>query len=217
VIAVTGVKREAALLRKHEVLVLAGGGAPERLAAELDRLAAGAAGIISFGMAGALDPSLRLGEWVIADRLAGAVDATCDRRWVSALSKRIPEARTGSAWCDGRMITEPKEKQDLRARSGAILVDMESHVAAEAAARADLPFAILRCISDEADTALPPAVAVAMQPDGRLALGKVLRSILDRPGQLSGLIRSLGQFSRAYVALGRGARAAGTRFGFDER
>lgn len=217
VIVVTGVRREAAVLRELDVLALAGGGGPERLSAELDRLAADAAGIVSFGMAGALDPSLRLGEWVIADRLAGVVEATCDKRWIAALAKRMPGARIGSAWSDGRMIMEPEEKRDLRARSGAMLVDMESHIAAEAAIRAGLPFTILRCISDEAGTALPPAVAVAMGPDGRLAPGKVLRSIVDRPGQLPGLIRSLGQFSRSYVAFGRGARAAGTRLAFDER
>jgi nucleoside phosphorylase len=57
-------------------------------------------------------------------------------------------------------------KRALRAETGALAVDMESHVAARVAARRGLPFAVVRVISDSADEALPPAAQIGMKPDG---------------------------------------------------
>lgn len=217
VIAVTGLKREGAILRGGGIAVLAGGGAPERLAADLARAAPHAAGVISFGMAGALDPTLALGQWVIGERLTGACEHDCDPSWVAALAKMMPGARIGATFSDGRLIADPAEKRLLGARHGALAADMESHIAAQAAARAGLPFAVLRCVSDEADMRLPHAIAVAMRPDGGLALGAVLGSILAQPGQVPALAATVSRFARAYAALKAGARAAGPRLAFDRR
>lgn len=217
VLIVTGLKREGVMLRGEGVEVLAGGGAPERLAAELAGMSYRAAGIVSFGMAGALDPALRVGDWLVGDRLTGSVESTCDPAWVAALATSLPRARIGTIYCDGRLIADPAEKLALGTRHGALAADMESHVAAEAAMRAGLPFAVLRCISDEAEARLPPAVAVAMRPGGGLALGAVLASIVARPGQVPELVGSLRRFSRAYSALKAGARLVGPRLAFDLR
>ncbi|MDR2858077.1 MAG: phosphorylase [Novosphingobium sp.] len=217
VLVVTGLKREAAALPGGGIAVLAGGGAPERLAAELAGLAPRAAGIVSFGMAGALDPALKLGQWVVGDRLTGACDCACDPLWTAALARSLPGARIGAVYGDGRMIADPAGKQALGARHGALIADMESHVAAAAAVCAGLPFAVLRCVSDEAGAGLPPAITVAMRPGGGLALGAVLGSILAHPGQIPALIASVRGFSRAYRALKAGARAVGPRLAFDRR
>jgi adenosylhomocysteine nucleosidase len=217
ILVVTGLKREAASLPSHGVEILAGGGSPQRLAAELAVASPRAAGIVSFGMAGALDPTLELGDWYIGERLTGAFACECDPAWVAALAKRLPRARIGTAYCDGRLIGDPAEKLSLGASHGALAADMESHVAAEAARRAGLPFAVLRCISDEAKAVLPPAIAVAMRPGGGLALGAVLGSIVTQPRQVPELIGTLARFSRAYTALKAGARAAGPRLAFDLR
>jgi hopanoid-associated phosphorylase len=215
VVAVTGTKREGAALRGLDVTVIAGGGAPERLAAELAAPAEGAAGIVSFGMAGALDPSLRLGAWVVGERVLGDFEAVCDADWAKALATRLPRARIGAVHAADRLIASPADKAELF-RTGAIATDMESHLAAQAAAQAGVPFAILRCISDEARTRLPPAIAVAMKPGGGLALAAVLGSIIGQPGQLPALIRAAAGFNRAFQALKAGANAAGQRLAFDQ-
>lgn len=212
VIAVCGLGREGRLLRGAGVRVIAGGGDAARLAETLARAAPGADGIISFGMAGALDPGLRIGDWVIGERLTGAFAAECDSRWASALAARLPAARRGTCYADGRLIADPAEKRRLGA-SGALAADMESHLVAQAAANAGIPFAILRCISDEAEHAMPPAITVAMRPDGGLALGAILGSIVQKPGQIPDLLRSLVGFHRAYRALRDGARLSAPLLG----
>lgn len=204
------------MLRGAGVRVVAGGGDAEKLAETLARLAPGAEGIISFGMAGALDPALRIGEWVIGERLSGAFAGACDARWVAALARAFPDARRGICYADGRLIADLAEKRAL-GEGGALAADMESHVAARAAAEAGIPFAVLRCISDEAGHALPPAIAVSMRSDGGLALGAVLRSIVSNPSQIAELIRLSVKFKRAYSALRHGAQRLVSRLAFDLR
>lgn len=208
VVAVVGLKREAAVLRGLDVVAVAGGGDPERLARELKAVAKAADGIISFGMAGALDPALRIGDWVIGERVG---DITCDPRWVAALAQRLPEARVGPVHAHDGLVAQAADKRNLNRESGSLAADMESHVAARVARVAGVPFAVLRCISDEASASLPPAIAVAMKPGGRLALGAVLASIARRPAQLPHLGHTLAGFNRAYRLLKAGAQAAGPR------
>lgn len=211
VIAVVGLRREAAVLRGLNVVTIAGGGDSRRLADELSAAASGADGIISFGTAGALDGRLGIGDWVIGERVGQLL---CSERWIDAIAHRLPEARIGPIHADGRLVASPFDKAELNRAFGALAADMESHVVAEVAARAGLPFAVLRCVSDEASAALPPAIEVAMKPGGGLALGAVLGSLLRHPGQLPALARSVAGFNRAYGALRAGAQQAGPRLAF---
>ena len=217
VIVVTGLSREAKHVSGVGVRFVCGGGSAETLAARLSEMAGDAAGIISFGMAGALDPELHVGDWVISSRLTGAFEADCDPAWVAALSRCLPQARVGLCFADGKMISTPEAKLDLASRHHALAVDMESHVAGVAAAQARLPFAILRCVSDEATAALPPAIAVSMEAGGGLARGAILASIVRQPGQIPALARTTARFARAFATLGPTARACGPRLAFDQR
>lgn len=215
-LVVTGMQREGAMAQAPGVTVLAGGGDGARLAAELARLAPHACGIISFGTGGGLVPGLRLGTMVIGRALTGALARDCDDAWVQALARALPQAQIGAVFADGALLATAAAKTSVAA-SGAIIADMESHLAGAAAAKCGLPFAILRCVSDTSAASLPPAVAVAMRPGGGLALGAVLGSILRQPGQLPALIRTGLGFGHAFGLMKTGAAAAGPRLAFDQR
>ncbi len=206
VVVATGTIREAAALRGQGLTVIAGGGDAEALARRLE--AEDAKGFVSFGMAGALVEGLAIGDWIVGDRVTGAIDRACDAGWSAALAAALPRARVGALRADGRMVSTVAEKRAL-AVGGAIAVDMESHVAARVAAARGLPFVIVRCISDPADRALPPAVAVSMRPDGGVDVVAVLRSLIAHPGQIGALAATGVGFARAMRALERGAAALG--------
>ena len=210
ILVVTGTRREASALGGVVGLnVLAGGSDPAGLETRLLAAAqAGAAGIVRCGMGGALDPALRLGDWVIGQQVTGAVEARCDVPWAMALRSALPQARLGAVYADGRLIAGVADKQALHNTSGAIVADMESHIAARVAAQTGLPLAVLRCVSDEALSALPPAISVAMRSDGRIAPGAMLGSILGQPGQIAALVSTGLRFNRAYRVMARGAQAA---------
>ena len=217
VIAVTGFTREARTVVDPGVVAICGGG----VAANLERaliasVASGAAGIISFGLTGGLADGLRIGDWVIGDRISGAVDLDTDPAWTEALHAKLPGARIGGFFADGRMIDTVAEKRALGVRHRALAVDMESHVAAKVAAQHRLPFAIVRIISDEVGHLLPHAITVSMRPDGGIHTAAMIRSLAANPRQVGDVTKTMASFAKGFRGLKAGVRLLGPRMAFPE-
>ncbi|RYD89715.1 MAG: phosphorylase, partial [Sphingomonadales bacterium] len=103
VLVATGFKREARIIARPGVIVVPGGGVEADLQAGLEANVAGAIGIVSFGLAGALRDGLAIGDWVVASRLTGTIETETDPAWRDAALARLPGARAGVAYADGRM------------------------------------------------------------------------------------------------------------------
>jgi adenosylhomocysteine nucleosidase len=195
---------------------IASGGDVERLAIEIDRaISDGGGGLLSFGLAGGLEPSLPPGSVVIASQvMSGGERIATDDGWRQRLRVALPEGLVRAVAGVDTPVASLSAKQALYALTGAAAADLESHVAARAAARADLPFAALRAIADPAERALPHAAVVGMGSDGRPALGAVLRSLAHNPAQLVMLLRVAADARRGMAALARCKRLLGASFGF---
>ena len=89
------------------------------------------------------------------------------------------------------------DKRALFARTGAVAIDLESGAVARVATEHRLPFAVLRAVCDPAWRHLPPAALLALDNQGAIGLGRVVRSVLATPRQIPALL-----------ALGRDAAAA---------
>ena len=202
ILAVTGLKREAEIAGGEGVVAVAGGGDAKGLAEKLDALHGDIKGVISFGLAGGLSPLLKAGEVVIADQvISGSEQWRCDDRWRVALAARLAHAHQGPVAASNVILENWDDKAALYAKTGALAVDMESAAAARFAAARKLPFAVLRVISDDARHVLPPAALVAMKPDGGIALGRVLGSLLRNPLQVPSLIRTARTSNKAFREL----------------
>jgi adenosylhomocysteine nucleosidase len=105
-------------------------------------------------------------------------------------------------------VATAAEKAALHARTGALAVDLESLVVARAAGRAKLPYVVLRAIADPASRNLPQAALIPLLPDGTPDLPRVLLSILTKPHQIAGLIRTARDAQYALRALSRSLAAA---------
>jgi adenosylhomocysteine nucleosidase len=103
------------------------------------------------------------------------------------------------------VVLHQRDKAALRLRTGAVAVDMESHIAAGYAAAMGLPFAALRVISDPASRALPAIALNALKPNGDIDAWKVLRGIARKPSVIPDLMRTARDFNRAIASL-RGCR-----------
>lgn len=163
-------------------------------------------GVISFGVAGGLDPQLKSGAVVIATEVMAG-----DRRWpaAEALSEELIAGagvgrqtvfRGGLVGVE-KVVTGQAGKAALRSETGAAAVDMESHIAAAYAAEAGLPFAALRVVSDPASRALPELATTAIKPNGDIDLGKVLRGIARNPLTIRALVSTGRDFNRALRSL----------------
>jgi len=210
VIAVTGLQREARIVGRDKVLALAGGGDSERLERMIMSAAAGAAGLISIGLAGGLDERLAPGDWVVGDVVVdGQARHAADAAWSRRLFAALPGARLGAVAGSDAIVADARGKAGLRAATGALAVDMESHVVARAAARLGLPFAVARTISDGADRALPIAAQAGMRADGGMDVLAVIAALARRPGELPALIRTAIDAETAFAALLRGRQLLG--------
>jgi hopanoid-associated phosphorylase len=205
IIAAVGLERERRIVDGPDVEAIAGGGDKARLEALLEARAVKAHGIISIGIAGGLAPALRTGDWALADAvLADGQPMPTDAGWTDRLAARLPETARGLLLGVDTVVAERKQKADLHRATGALAVDMESHVAARVAQRHRLPFAAARVVCDPAHRALPLAARVAMKPDGRVDFPAVLRSLLAHPTQLPALILTGRDAERAFGSLLRG-------------
>ncbi|MBV8193632.1 MAG: hypothetical protein JOY64_15205 [Alphaproteobacteria bacterium] len=217
ILAATGLQREARIIANGEVTAVAGGGDQTRLAAQLEALAPRARGIASIGIAGGLAPRLKIGQWVVADRvLVDDLPIATDKAWSAAIAQALGEPTRGTFLARNAMVARASEKASLHRSTGAIAVDMESHVAARIAQRHRLPLVAARVVCDPAGQSLPPAAYVGMKPDGAMDIIAVLRSLLSHPGQLAALIGVAVDAERAFWSLLRGHRALGPRLGFPD-
>jgi hopanoid-associated phosphorylase len=208
ILAVTGMTKEAEIVGISGVVAVAGGGDGEGLAKKLDALHGDIRGVISIGLGGGLSPLLKAGDVVIAERISfdGPLGQNskvwdCDEGWRVRLMSRIAHAHQGVIAASDVVLQDTGAKAGLHARTGALAVDMESHIAARFAASRNLPLAALRVISDDARHTLPPAALVAMQPDGGISVARVLWSLMKNPVQLPALVRTGRGSSKAFREL----------------
>lgn len=194
---VTGLEAEAAIARLVLPRVAVSGGRPSRATALAQALVRdGARGLVSFGIAGGLDPDHGPGTLIIADRVfEGGVAFDADAAMIRALTVALPEARVGAVEGVDRIVRLPAEKADLFAGHGALAADMESHAVARVAREAGVPFAVLRAIADPATQTLPSAVEVGLDDAGRPQLMPVLARLAREPWTLPGLVAA-GQSTR---------------------
>ena len=202
ILAITGLAKEAKIVGIADVVAVAGGGDGDGLAKKLNALHGDLKGVISIGLAGALSAHLKVGEVVIAEQIVTGLESwQCDEAWRVRLLSRLPQAHQGQIFGSDVIIEKAETKAGLYDETGALAVDMESQVAARFAAKRNLPLAALRVISDDASHILPPAALVAMKPDGGIALGRVLGSLLRRPGQVPALVRTAKASNKAFAEL----------------
>lgn len=211
VLIVTGLVQEARIAAGPGMMVICSSSDPAQLRALLATLDASTfRGVISFGVAGGLDPTLKSGDIVVATEVMAG-----DTRWLagSALNEELIAnatlgrrrvVRGGLAGVE-QVVAGIAKKAALWIETGAAAVDMESHIAAAYATEAGVPFAALRVISDPANRALPALARDAIKPNGDIDLRRVLRGVARNPMTLRSLVSTGIDFNRALRSL-RGCR-----------
>lgn len=195
---------ELALLGGGSLLAVSGIGSAAAEAAARALVEAGVSALVTFGMAGGLDPALKPGSVVLPRELispAGRRYAAC-QSWRERVAASIsPQAVTeGSLLTSAYAIDTPAEKAAAFHRTGAAAVDMESAAVAEVAAQHNLPFIAARVIVDTAADRLPRAVVAASRA-GRVQFGRLLAGMVMAPGEIAGLVRLAHRYRIAMRSL----------------
>jgi adenosylhomocysteine nucleosidase len=194
-------------------LVRVSGIGPEAATLSAEALVrSGATALLSWGVAGGLDPALCSGTVLLASEvLASGGDAEHPSAmcfstflpWRERLQQRLgPSALQGALLSGPELIATPAHKAQLFARTAARAVDMESAAIAAVARRHELPFMAVRVIVDGARDALPAALA------DRLRQGGSWGPLLAMPQLWPSLLRLGVRYRRARSAL-RGCARVG--------
>ncbi|MEE9498813.1 MAG: hypothetical protein V3V24_05700 [Nitrospinaceae bacterium] len=159
--------------------------------------------IISIGYAGALDPSLEVGDLIVADKVI-KMDSSHPDEGVKSYSLN-KEIFNSTAALRGRILltvdhvaATPQEKKNLREKYSAVAVDMETSALAEEAQARNIPFISVRAITDTAVQELIDC-SYLVEEDGEVSKLKAGWHVLTHPGDLKGMI-DLGQHAKIATA-----------------
>lgn len=196
---VVGLSAEARLLRRTGVRVRIGGGFPAGAARAAEKLVAeGAVALVSFGLAGGLNPALLPGAVLVPESVIDDGEIyPCDPdliEWLGGANAKFIMSAKLVAETEGDKIA-------LFAATMAEAIDLESGAVARVAAAANIPFAVLRAVADPAQRNLPPAALIALNGAGEIGFLSVLASVFKKPAQIPALIRLGQDAAKARAAL----------------
>jgi hopanoid-associated phosphorylase len=192
-------------LADGSLLAVSGMGPEAAARAALALLAAGARHLLSFGLAGALDPQLTAGTVLLAHRVldgSGAAHPTCSA-WRERLARRTA-ARTvagGALLSVAQPLLSAQEKAQARQRTGACAVDMESFAIGTVALAQGVDFAVVRVVVDTAADAVPRSVTLATGARGEVHYARLIRGLLGAPQELPALLRLSRRYRAALQSL----------------
>jgi adenosylhomocysteine nucleosidase len=201
--------RQGAELRRltdGALLAVSGMGEAAAAAAARRLVLAGVTALVSFGMAGGLDPTLVCGVVLLPEEIVardGAAVSTTAADWCQRLRAALPAACIaggGKLFTSDRPVASREAKAAAWRDTRAAAVDMESAAIARVARQAGLPFIALRVIVDTASDQLPAAV-IAASGGGQLRLGRLFAALLRAPGDAAGLIRLSARYRIAMRVL----------------
>lgn len=137
--------------------------------------------VVSAGVCGGLDPTLRAGDLVLPDGVIsdGGLRLPVTGSVAQRAAAAGAAARAGVMATASRAVATPEAKAALRAATGAVAVDMESAAILEAAAARGCFSLVVRAVSDDARETLPDELMRLMGADGRIRCAGVLA--LARP------------------------------------
>jgi len=172
---------------------------------------AGARALISWGMAGGLDPALAAGTLLLPREIAspeGALFVTAGD-WRQHLRSVLAASHPV---CCGKLLTchaalgSAADKAIAFRQTAAVAVDMESLAVAEVAATRRLPFLAVRAIVDTAADEVPQAlVAAAATAANRVPLGRLIGALARTPEDILPVLRLARRFRAASRALAAAA------------
>jgi adenosylhomocysteine nucleosidase len=201
-------------VRRHDGLASLGGGAllavsgmgATKAAPAARRLVdAGASALMSFGLAGGLDPKLDPGAVVLPGEVISRNGARfpTSAQWCRQLTLAVAEmtpVASGTLLTSAQPIDTPELKAAAFRETGAAAVDMESLSVAEVAAAHDLPFMAVRVIVDGAADVLPQAVLAASR-GGHLSVLRLVLGLAVAPRDIVAVIRLARRYRAATRSL----------------
>jgi hopanoid-associated phosphorylase len=218
VIVIAGLAFEARIAAASGLQVICSGDGKDLAAKISCSITRDCRGLISFGVSGGLSPHLAPGTCIIGSSIVSSAGIhVTDPAWSRRLLDLCPNPVYGALLGVPEPISNPEVKRSLHRKTGAIAVDMESHIVAGVAAARGLPMAAIRVVTDPADRAIPETAIAAMRADGSVDMRAMLRSLFRSPRDLTDMLRLAFDARAARSTLRRSRHALVPRGAVPER
>ena len=172
-------------------------------------LSRGCEGLISFGLAGGLDPDLPTGTLILADAVIandGLVHRT-HSAWFDAVVNDLQVADIdfikGTVIGVDDPLLHTRSKELLFSRTGAVAVDMESHSVMRVARHRGIPWIVIRAVADKATDNLPAITTTIVEKSGRINIETLIREQLRNPKLIYSFVKLWWISRRAFECLRR--------------
>ncbi len=169
-------------------------------------VADGVDAIVSWGVAGALVPELKVGDVVVTTDIL-----TPDGHAIPGAAP--PPVKFVQPFADQTLVSAahvvrtPAAKRELHNHSGAALVDMESSAIAQVCRDAGIACLAVRSILDRVEDTLSPALTGLIDAKGGVQLGALTARMVNNPLMVGALLGQGIRYRRALSGLRRAASA----------
>ncbi len=222
---ITGLLREADCLRifpvdQRPLIRSVGADTLRARDAAKELLLQGCRGLLSFGLAGGIAPTLTAGDLIIPKDVITTDGRRFvpDAAWLNGLQDKLAKGidiNVSSLAGSNCAVTTVAAKRALRDSTGAVAVDLESHAVADLASASGVPFLVVRAVADAYDRTVPGwIVNKGVDENGQIRPLPLLAALASRPYTLPALIVLAGDSRKAFATLRRVALLAGPGFGF---
>jgi adenosylhomocysteine nucleosidase len=139
-----------------------------------------------------------------------------DKPWVQHACEQLAQLLpvTGAIAESAIVVSSSGDKLKLGNEKQAIALDMESAAIGRVAKARGLPFLAIRAIADPQSMNIPKAAGYAVDDEGQINLGKLMRYLVMHPYELPGLIRLGSHFKAAKNTLKQVSIAIDKHVGF---
>ena len=168
-------------------------------------LALGVDQLIGWGTAAGLSPAVAAGDLIIPDAvIISEYKYSTHHEFNNEILKHIAP---GLRWHKGliygaeEILDSVESKQEIFAKTRCIGADMESGALAQTATENNVPFTVIRAVSDPVYQSIPKSVELGMTEDGGFNTKKFIRAMSSRPHDWLPTVKLARNFKKARKTL----------------
>jgi adenosylhomocysteine nucleosidase len=175
--------------------------------------------LVSWGVAGSLDPGLVAGDIVLPLNVLDDEGQIfhVNQEWHTALKNTLNHP---GVYSEGKLVSTQGVQQDGRLKSElhqttqAMAVDMESAAIAKVAFTTNKPFVVIRTIFDTVAMHIPPSSTNATDQYGQVSMLKLMTGLIRTPSELLQYPKLVSAFAKAKRSLRRVVELCGNELCF---
>ena len=201
---VAGLARELKFLEKFKDIRIFQGYSKKALIAARTALSEKPDVIISFGLAGSINPMVQNGKIIIPQNI---IDKSGNKKKVSKKYSDFFNKRISAKVFRQNLITVDKIEFNLNnkkyLRKNISFIDMESSYIQLEAIKKKIPFIAMRVIFDDLDFSIPDFLKTCINADGNLNIFKLFINITLKPKRILKLIKLSKKYNKASIVLNK--------------